>query len=153
MPCQVYQAVAKYRVIHTNYDFFGIGVALDLFVIRIILVGPIYSQQTLPMQLAIQLHEEAHFVLNHVVKRWWWAITGLWWRNPEKLKKCLHEQEFEADAYCAARGLSGPLMQLLLKYPSRGNRVHPNSEDRIARLRAYDEKQRRIPPWRAHARN
>lgn len=145
--------MAKYKVIHTRSDFFGLGIALDLGVLRIILVGPVYEQQTLPMQLAIQLHEEAHFVMNHVAERLWWAITGLWWRDPEKLKRCLHEQEYEADAYCAARGLSGPLIQLLLKYPSNGNRVHPHTKDRIARLRAYDEKQRCVSPGWAHPSN
>ena len=101
-----------------------------------VIVHPYFYRLPWDQRLAILLHEQAHLELKHCRARWWWFFSGLWWRDPACLSQLLMQQEFDADAYVAARGLGESLAAFLLRSNDRASKVRPSSIQRVQRLQA-----------------
>jgi hypothetical protein len=111
--------------------------AVDLLLVRFIIVGRAFYRLPIDQQVAIYLHESAHLIFRHALYRLRWLFQGLPWRCNDELQRRCHEQEYSADFYVAAYGQTQSLISYLLTIPSKETIVHPSSIDRINRLRRY----------------
>lgn len=89
---------------------------------------------------AVLAHELGHVKKWHIEKR---ILCFLF--RPHKLIELCVEQEFEADEYACDNGSWIGLCSVLKNYPS-GGFSHPESEERVAKIKKYVHASPRLSP-------